>query len=147
MLIFVPMLGSGFALALVFPTTVAGWIVWGVSKAGSVGLNFAIFHCFIKQAELNINNNPLYLKARDLLIQAERKEDIPLSPHQYFTSLYSKKGLMLTLTTLLSLVGFSQAILTFSAVAFLTQLMTMTIAVVFGVHQMKETERWWTDDY
>lgn len=148
MLIFLPMAGSVAGLAWVLPTTTAGWVVYVVSKLSSAGFNVAIFHCFNKQGKLNIQNNPSYLEAKNILqIAHENKEIIFRSPSQFSKDIYSKKGFTIFITTLLGAVGLGQAILTFNLVEFLVQLVALIIGVIFGVLQMKSTEEYWTVEY
>ena len=147
-IIFVPMLGSpGITLAMLFPTTTAEWIVWGITKGATIGMNLMIFHCLVKQGEVNVSTHPNYLAAKDLLIKAEDKQAIPLSPAQYHATVYGKKMATLSLTTLMSLIGFGSAILTFSLAVFFAQLISVIIAVSFGLFQMKKEEIWYSEDY
>ena len=132
-LIFFPMLGSEMTVALLFPTTAAGWVVWGIQKGAAVLFNFMVFHCFIKQARLNIANDPHYIQARDILINEEKKEEIPLSPAEYFRGIYTKKGFTLILTTLAGLVGFGSAVLAWDMTLFIAQLITTSLACAFGI--------------
>ena len=52
-LTFLPLLGSTVGLALNIPTTIAGWIVYVVTKLIVCVLNMMIFHSFVKQAKIN----------------------------------------------------------------------------------------------
>lgn len=147
-LIFVPMLASpGITLAMLFPTTTAGWIVWGISKGATIGLNLMILHCLVQQGKVNIKDDPRYLEARDMMMRVEKKEEIPLSPAQHYARVYGKKMTTLSITTLLSLIGFGSAIIVFSVATFLAQLISIVIAVSFGLFQMKQEEEWWVVDY
>lgn len=147
-LIFVPMLTSpGITLAMLFPTTTAGWIVWGISKGATVGLNLMILHCLVQQGKVNVKDNPRYLEARDMMMRVEKKEEIPLSPAQHYARVYGKKMTTLSITTLLSLIGFGSAIIVFSLSTFIAQLISIIIAVSFGLFQMKQEEEWWVVDY
>ena len=146
-LAFFPLLGSGVSLSLLFPTTTAGWVVWGIQKGSAVLFNCMVFHCFIKQSRLNIADNPRYREARDILVETEEKEEIPQSPAEYFRQVYTKKGFTLVLTTLLGLIGFGSAVLVWNMTLFIAQLITTGIACGFGILQMKEAEDYWTETY
>lgn len=147
-LIFVPMLGSpGVTLAMLFPTTTAGWIVWVISKGATVAMNLMILHCLVQQGRVNVSKTDNYIKAQELLMSAEVKEEIPESPAQHYASIYSKKMISLSITSLLSLIGFGSSVLIFSLPVFIAQLISVTIAVSFGVFQMKQEEEWWSTKY
>ena len=147
-LFLLPMMGAEVGLALVLPNTVAGWIVWAVANLTSSLLNVLLFHSFIKQGKLNIKDDPEYLAANELLrvnnlAQIER----PRSPQQYHRSLYRKKGLTIFIFTFLGTISFSYAVLTFSLVKFLAQLITLLMGLVCGLFQMKGVEEFWTIEY
>ena len=147
-LVFVPMLGSpGVTLQMLFPTTAAGWITWSISKGATVAMNLMILHCLIQQGKLNVSNTANYIAARDLLTQAENKEEVPQSPSQHYAGVYGKKMVSLSITTVLSLIGFGSSALVFSLPVFIAQLISVVIAVSFGVFQMKQEEDWWSNDY
>lgn len=143
-----PFLGSTVGLALVLPTTIGGWIVWGLSKLGIVCFNLMIFHSFIKQAEINIKDNTRYKEAKEILIETEQKSNyVPLSPKQYFGHVYGKKGATLAITTALSVFGLANAILVFDLVVFLTYTLTIIMAVLFSLFEMKNAEVYWTEEF
>lgn len=146
-LIFLPMIGSTAGLAWAVPTTVVGWIVWIAIKLIVAALNVLIFHCFIQQGKTNIKNDDRYLRAKAILDACSDKEEIPLSPNQWTRNTYLRKGVTIFITTALSAVALSQAILSFDWVSMLTYLFTIIMGVILGVIQMKSTEEWWTDDY
>lgn len=155
-LFFLPMIGSEVGLAWKVPNTVAGWIVWVLSNLCSSALNLMIFHSFIKQAKLNIKDNKKFVKASEILEQKQEQEcksrtlkqdDVPLSPRQWLGREYKKKGITLIVFTLLGTIGLSNAILTFDAVRFLTQLVSLVVSIGFGIVEMKTVEEYWTIEY
>ena len=148
MLIFVPMLGSSAGLQWELPTTVAGWIVYIITKLASAGFNISLFHCFNKQGKLNILHHESYLEAIKLLKEFDSNEIIKArSPRQYHRDIYGKKGLTIFIMTLLGTIGLSQAILTFDIKEFIVQFIALVLGIVMGVLQMKDTESYWTEEY
>lgn len=143
-----PAMGSVVGLAWVLPTTTAGWVVYVISKLCSAMFNVLIFHLFNKQGKLNILQHPSYLKASKMLYNAsEARIKLPRSPKQFSRDTYGKKGITVFLATLLGTVGLSQAVLTFSMTEFIVQLISLVLALVFGILQMKTTEEFWTVEY
>lgn len=147
-LFFLPMIGSEAGLAWKIPTTTAGWIVYVVSKLLVATINILIFHCFILQAKINIQDDAKYIEAIKIL-----DEVLPLntddfrSPSEYFRTTYGKKGLTIFVTSVLSAVGLTQAVLTFDWISMLTYFFTILMGVIFGVLQMNQTEIYWTSEF
>ena len=146
-LIFFPMLGSTIGLGWAVPTTTVGWIVWVTIKVLVAIINVIIFHCFMCQAKLNIKDNAHYIEARKILKELDNKEIIPMAPKKWVKRQYMHKGTAIAVTTALSTIALSQAILTFDWVAMLTYLFTIVMGLIFGVLQMKSAEEYWTDEY
>lgn len=146
-LFFLPMIGSEAGLQWNIPNTVVGWIVYIVSKLLVATINILIFHCFVQQGKVNIKDNPRYLEANEILVVAKVKEDKPRSPSEYNHTVYGKKSVTIFITTVLSAVGLTQAVLTFDWVSMLTYFFTILMGLVFGIIQMNETEQYWTDEY
>lgn len=146
-LIFFPMLGSTIGLAWQLPTTVPGWIVWVGTKVLVAIVNILIYHCFIQQGKLNVKDNKNYIEANRILQTFKDKTYVPRSPSKFLTQQYGSKSVGLFVATALSLVAFSQAILTFDYIAMLTYLMTLVMGVVFGVIEMKSVEVYWTEEF
>ena len=147
-LFFLPMIGTQAGLALVVPTTAIGWVVYIVSKLLVATLNIMIFHCFIQQGRVNIAKDPAYLEAKAILEECLlEKEHAPRSPLQWARSTYGKKGLTIFVTTIISVIGLTQAVLTFDVVSMLTYLFTVIMGIIFGILQMNETEKYWTEEF
>lgn len=146
-LVFLPMLGSTVGLNWNVPNTLVGWIVWVVVKLIVATLNVLIFHCFMQQAKVNVKDNENYKKARDILINQKEKEILPKSPNKWSSQQYIKKGTTIFITTGLSTIALTQAILSFDYVSMLTYLFTIIMGLIFGVLEMKTAEEYWTDEY
>lgn len=146
-LVFLPMLGSTIGLNWNIPNTLVGWIVWVVVKLIVATLNVLIFYCFMQQAKVNVKDNENYKKARDILINQKEKEILPKSPNKWSSQQYIKKGTTIFLTTGLSTIALTQAILTFDYISMLTYLFTIIMGLIFGVLEMKTAEEYWTDEY
>lgn len=146
-LVFLPMLGSTVGLGWNIPNTIVGWTVWVAVKLIVAILNVLIFHCFMQQAKVNVKDNENYKRARDILLKQKEKEILPKSPNKWNSQQYIKKGTTIFLTTGLSTVALTQAILSFDYVSMLTYLFTIIMGLIFGVLQMKTAEEYWTDEY
>lgn len=148
MLVFMPAIGSVAGLEWILPTTTAGWVVYVISKLSSAGFNVMIFHCFNKQGKLNIIDHESYQKASKMLYTAKKaRTKVPRSPESFKREIYGKKGITIFITTILGTIGLSQAVLTFNTSEFIVQLISLIMALVFGVFQMKSTEEYWTVEY
>jgi hypothetical protein len=147
-LLFLPMIGSQAGLAWNLPNTAVGWIVYVVSKLLVATLNILIFHCFILQAKVNIQNDPNYLEAVNILGDLSSSDvDKIRSPGEYYRETYGKKGATVFITSILSAVGLTQAVLTFDWVSMLTYFITILMGLIFGILQMNQTETFWTSEY
>lgn len=146
-LCFLPMIGSNVGLGWNLPNTFVGWIVWVTVKLIVAVLNVLIFHCFMLQAKINIKDNEKYKEAKDVLSTNKVKEFIPRSPNAWNKQQYGQKGLTIFITTALSTVALTQAMLTFDWMSMLTYLFTIIMGLIFGVMQMKTAEDYWTDEF
>lgn len=147
-LFFLPMIGSEAGLAWNIPTTTVGWIVYITSKLLVATINIMIFHCFILQAKINIQDDAKYIEAVSILDDiSDCDTESFRSPGEYFRSAYGKKGVTIFVTSILSAVGLTQAVLTFDLVSMLTYFFTILMGVIFGILQMNQTETYWTSEY
>ena len=146
-LCFLPMIGSDIGLGWNLPNTVVGWIVWVVVKLIVAVLNVLIFHCFMLQAKINIKDNPRYKEAQEILRLNNVKQYIPRSPAAWNKQQYGQKGVTIFITTALSTVALTQAMLTFDWMSMLTYLFTIIMGLIFGIMQMKTAEDYWTDEF
>lgn len=146
-LCFLPMIGSNVGLGWNLPNTFVGWIVWITVKIIVAVLNVLIFHCFMLQAKINIKDNEKYIEAQEILRTNEFKDFVPRSPNAWNKQQYGQKGLTIFITTALSTVALTQAMLTFDWMSMLTYLFTIIMGLIFGVMQMKTAEDYWTDEF
>lgn len=145
-LAFLPMLGSSVKTGWALPQTSAGWALWIMSRISVSSLNVLIFHCFVKQGDLNTKTNASRLLAEEKLrLLDKRSNKAPLSPHQFFRREYGKKIPVIFTTTALSLIAFGPAILIFDIVVFVSYLATVIMALVFGILEMKKVEAYYTE--
>lgn len=143
---FIPMCGSVAGLGWRFPDTVGGWVVYVTTKLAVCGINLLIFHHFVKQAKINIAENPNYIEAVKMLMLLE-PETAPRAPKDFFAKQYLSKGASLVITTLLSTVCITQAILTFDYISMITHVITVVFGIIFGIMVMREDEEYWTNEF
>lgn len=146
-LVFLPMLGSSVGMDWNLPTTTAGWIVWAVMKIIVATLNVLIFHSFVQQGRLNVKDHPNYIEATQILQKVHVKNAMPRSPAQFTGKQYGRKGVMIFLSTALATVALTQAALAFNWIDMLTYLFTIIMGIIFGILQMKTTEKYWSEEY
>lgn len=146
-LVFLPMIGSEAGLGWDIPDTVVGWIVWAVTRLLVSTINVLIFYSFIQQGKLNAKSNPHYIEACNILYEIKEEKYIPRSPKRWHLEQYGKKGVTLFISTAMSAVALTQAILTFDWVSMLSYFFTIAMGLIFGVLQMKATEEYWTEEF
>lgn len=144
---FLPMLGSSVGIGFNIPNTMAGWIVWILTKLCVVIVNILIFDQFVKQAKVNIRDNEQFKKAEEILNKSKELEEDILPAKTYISRLYRNKSVTLGITTILSIFGLTNAILSFDWVSMLTYIFTIVMALVFGWITMNEVEEIWTDKH
>ena len=144
---FTPSANTDLGIAAIFPHSVIGWAIYVCTKLFVGVVNLLLFHCFVKQAKINIKDNEKYIAACKIYDMYHPKEYNPRGPKQYFGQLYRKKGIMIFLTSMLSAVVLTNAILSFDATAFVTYCMTIVMGLVFGILKMKEVEVYWTSEF
>ena len=144
---FLPMLGSTLGIGFNIPNTAAGWIVWVLTKMCIVIVNILIFDQFVKQAKVNVRDNEQFKKAEEILNNVEKKAEDVKPAKEYISALYRKKGITLAITTVLSIFGLTNAILSFDWVSMLTYIFTIVMALIFGWITMNEAEEIWTDKH
>lgn len=145
-LVFLPMVGTVDA-SWNFPTDSAGWIIWIVSKAIMSFVNVMIFHSFIQQAKINIRHNDKFKRATELLYTCKPKTYVPRSPQKFLGTQYSRKAVVLFLTTGLSTVALTMAFLYFNWMVFLSYLFTIVMGVALGILEMLKVQDYWTGEY
>lgn len=145
---FLPMVGSEGSIASHFPTSAMGWVIWTITKLSTAILNVVIFYCFMEQAIVNVKDDPKYIEAIELLNKCRTaKKKNPRSPAYWKKQEYSKKGVVIFLSTAVALVGFENMILNWKLETFLSYLFTIIMGLVFGILQMKKAELYWTVEF
>ena len=144
---FTPSANTDLGISAIFPHSVIGWAIYVCTKLFVGVVNLLLFHCFVKQAKINIKDNEKYIAACKIYDMYHPKEYNPRGPKQYFGQLYRKKGIMIFLTSMLSAVVLTNAILSFDVTAFVTYSITILMGVIFGILKMKEVEAYWTGEF
>ena len=144
---FSPAVNSELGIAAVFPHSPIGWAIYVCTKLFVGIVNLLLFHCFVKQARINIKDNARYIAACKIYEMYHPREYSPRGPKQYFGQLYRKKGIMIFSTSILSAVVLTNAILAFDLTAFVTYCVTILMGLIFGILKMKEVESYWTGEF
>ena len=144
---FTPGANSDLGVAAIFPHSPVGWAIYICTKLFVGVVNLLLFHCFVKQAKINIKDNEKFIEACKIYEMYHPREYNPRSPKQYFGQLYRKKGIMIFLTSMLSAIVLTNAILSFDTTSFVTYSMTIVMGIIFGVLKMKEVEAYWTGEF
>lgn len=145
---FLPFIGSEVGLAFQLPNTAAGWLVFVVAKLLVAVLNMLLFFCFMEQAKVNVKDNPKFIEANEILKRYGKKENyIPLGPEEWTKHEYKRKGLTITIGSIVSAIGLSQAVLTFDWISMLAYIFIILLGCIFGYLQMNVAEDYWTGQY
>ena len=143
-----PFLGTVAGLGLCFPTTAAGWIVWTVLQVCNSIANCLIFYALTEQGKDTAKKLPSYAAAIALLRQHNiSKEVLLISPQEWEQRGWKKKVAWMAIGTLVGGVALTQAALTFDAMRFIVQIISITFAILFGLFHMKEAEYKYSDYY
>ena len=146
-LVFVPMLGSEAGLRIELPNSLAGWSIFVITKIAVAALNVMIFHCFLQQAQVNVQDNPNYIEAKKILMKITDEKYVPRSPEYFLSHQYKTKGITIAITSIVACISLTNAIMTFDPVAFMTYLFTVAVAVIMGILTMKNNEVYWTTEF
>ena len=147
-LVIFPLIGSGLPLALVFPTTAIGWVVYIFTKLSVAAINMCIFHSFMEQGKLNVSGFWKKCIADEILHRVKQKKvAVPLSPEEWTAREYKTKGISLGITSILSCVILSQVVLAFDVIVFISYLLALAIGITFGIMQLFKAEHYWSLDY
>lgn len=143
-----PMLGTSIGLGFNFPATPAGWIVYICTKLCMVVINILIFDQFMKQAKVNVRDNPKYIEAEKILLENIKKdEQPPRAASVMIHEMYRSKAITTAIFSILGVFGFTNAILTFDWVSMISYMFTIIIGIVFGWISMNNAEIIWTDNH
>lgn len=146
-LFIMPLIGSEVHPQWSLPDTTVGWVLYISSKLAVSLLNVLIMHSFIKQGKLNIMNDERFLQANSIMNTIESKEIKWRSPKEFLAKQYLGKIPTMFISTFLGLVAFTQAVIMFDLMAFISYAVCIVIAVVFGVMTMKNNEVYWTEEF
>lgn len=141
-----PLLGTSVGMTPNYPNTIAGWIVWAVIKIALCVDNIFIFQAFVDQAELNVQDEPRYQEARDIVRKYRIGKYSPMSPEDRRKKMFSKKIIITVLTSLIS-VALTEAILRYNFADLIAYTISMIMAVVFGVLNMADQEKYWIEEF
>lgn len=110
-------------------------------------LNLAIFAAFRREARVLVKDNENYKLANAILSHHQPKNYKPLSPAKFGLKQWGTKGLTLTLSTAVTSVALTNIIIYYDWVTAVSCLITIIIAVIFGLMNMSSEEIYWTEDY
>ena len=146
-LTFLPMIGSTVGAEFHFPETKWELALFITVRACASIVNVLIFHSFVCQSKVNVKNEPKYKEAREILITTKKKNRKPRSLAHFNAEEYGKKGTSLLIGTFFGTLVLTEAIINFSLVNFLTYVFTTTMAIVFGILEMKKYEEYYVTEY
>ena len=99
------------------------------------------------QGDLNTKDNENRKEAEAILNSVKRnKQKAPLSPKKFFAREYGKKIPTVFLMSVISLIAFGPILLVFNVAVFLSYLFTVTMAIIFGILEMKKVESYFIND-
>lgn len=108
---------------------------------------FTIFVLFDLQGKNNVKDDPKYLTAYKKLYETKDKEYIPLSPSRYKVKTYGLKALTLSINSVLLAFVVMEMVFTYNYMLLISYLISMIMAVIGGVMQMKKAEIYWTEEF
>lgn len=141
-----PLLGTSVGMEARYPNTVIGWIVWAVIKIALCVDNIFIFQAFVDQAELNVQYEPRYIEAREIVRKYRIGKYNPMSPEERKKKMLSKKVIITILTSLIS-VALTEALLKYNFADLIAYTISMIMAVVFGILNMADQEKYWVEEF
>lgn len=146
-LVFVPMIGSKADVDDIIPRDTNEAILFWVLKGLTVALNLAIFAAFRQQARLNAKDNASYKKACEMLEKHKSKDYKPMSPVKFGAKAWGTKGVTLALSTAVTSVALTNIIIYYDWVTAVSCVVTITIAIVFGLFTMGSEQYYWEVDF
>lgn len=140
--------GTEARLEIMSLTTLESWLIYLTPKVLTALGNMAATICFINQGELNVKDNPNYIRAKEILRKTtSKKVKKPRSPSAFFVPMYTKKLMTSLVTTALGLLIIGELILNFDIISFISILVTEISTVVIGLFGMLNTQDYLTDEY
>lgn len=144
--VFLPMIGSSGKFT--WPQTWTDWVVWGTSRLAISIVNILLFYCFMSQAKVNVKDNPEFIRANGIYKIIKQREDVlPRSPEKFIRGQWLGKGIALFLTSAVSVVALTEAILSFDLTQFLAYIFTIIMGIVFGYLTMRSNEDYWITEF
>ena len=136
-------------ISLAFPHTVEGWILWVLLNGGMAVCNISLLILFNLQARKNSMKNENYIKANEILNKLAGKKDvfIPRSPAKMRLQVYSKKVIMILLSTLASSVVLTSIVVSFDWLTLLSCILSVLISLCVSWISMLNMEQYWTEEY
>lgn len=146
--VFLPMLGSEIDGSFQFPTTKIGWVIWITTRGGIAVVNVCLFALFKAQAKVNVRNEESFKHANEILNRYNKyKKIIPRSPTKYNAVSWGTKGSTLLISSLLSTFAFTEAVLKFDLICFLSYVFTIIVGLGFSYFTMRKDEDYYVDEY
>lgn len=145
---FLPFIGSALTGEVSLPKGPLEWAIFIAAKVCIALINVILLYCFLQQAKVNVKEDKNYNKALDIMREIRKDSSLHArSPKKYFGRIWGSKGVMLFITSILSTIVFGEALLTFDLIAFLAYIFTVTMGIIMGYLQMRQTEEYWTSEF
>jgi hypothetical protein len=147
-LTFLPFIGSSIKGSILTFENASEFILWITSKIVMSIINVLIFHLFVMQAKVNIEDREEYVEALKKLNSFRREKRIlPRSPKEFNVKQYTQKTIIIIIFTILSTVIVAEAVLKFDLVVFLSYLLTIIMSISMGYLSMKTNEIYWVSEF
>ena len=146
-LVFLPMFNPDGEIKFDFPQTWDAWLSYLVIRGTSGIAVFTIFVLFDMQGKVNVEKDEKYLNAYKKIYTQKDKKYHPISPAKYKARTYGMKGICIAANTCLLGFVIMDMVLTYDLSLLVAYLVTMLIAVIGGVIQMKKAEIYWTEEF
>ena len=136
-------------VGLFFPTTVAGWVLWGVINASTAIGNVAILVLFKLQAKKNCRGNENFRKANEILMNVNKKTVIfiPRSPRQMNVGEYMTKAIFIVIGSLVSFMAVTSIIISFDVVTLISTVISVLTSLCVSWTTMVKNEEYWCHEY
>lgn len=146
-LVLMPMFNTDGMIGWQIPDTPLGLCAYILIRGLVAVLVFLIFVLFDMQGKTNILEDPAYLEAYNLLNTIEDKEYIPVSPAKYKAKTYGLKAVTLAIGTAVSACIIMEMVLSYNWSLLASYGLSILMAVINGLIQMKKAEVYWTEEY
>lgn len=146
----VPLLGSYLLGSVLFPTTVAGWILWFACSLAISICSLFIYFALFNQGKLNVRDEEEYIKAKELHLENFKrmnKEFIPIDPFKWEKKQKIRKGIFQGIGIFVGLLGLGLAVLSWNTSQFISATLSVVMSIGFGFVKMGDVERMWTEGW